>query len=134
MESNEKVTAVIERAADGTYSIYTDHKFDGFALFGYGDTPEEAKMDFLTSYEEMKVDFPELPEQLNVTFKYDIASFLREYKDQFSMSGLQTITGINQKQLHHYLSGHRKPSASTIKRIADGIKIFSERLSAVEFV
>lgn len=36
-------------------------------------------------------------------------------------SALSRVTGINEKQLSHYLTGHRKAKAEQDKKIADGI-------------
>ena len=67
-------------------------------------------------------------------FKYDVPSFLQEYAYAFSLAGLERITGVNQKQLGHYISGYRKPSARTVKRIESGIQAFCAQLSSVRFV
>jgi hypothetical protein len=67
-----KVTAIIERVHTGNYSIYTLEEFDGFGLFGYGDTVQEAKEDFFDAYKEFKEEMPEkVPEigsHSNMTF------------------------------------------------------------------
>ncbi|MBP3795403.1 MAG: helix-turn-helix transcriptional regulator [Bacteroidales bacterium] len=54
--------------------------------------------------------------------------------ETFTLAGLQRITGVNQKQLGHYISGYRKPSNKTVRKIEDGIHRFSQQLSAVRFV
>jgi predicted transcriptional regulator len=51
-----------------------------------------------------------------------------------SLAGLQTITGINRKQLSHYVTGHSKPSPATVRKIEQGIKAFAEELSRVAFL
>lgn len=128
-----KVTAIIERSPDGEYAIYTLEKTGKMGLHGYGSTPEEAKKDFWEAYDEIKEilngDVPEI----DVTFKYDVASFLRDYKDVLSMSGLQRVTGINQKQLQHYLTGHRHPSEATVRKIEKGVHALADKLREVEF-
>lgn len=129
-----KVTAVIERSIEGFYSIYTKEETGKFGLFGYGDTPEEAKKDFYDSIEEMKEEpGSEILNDIEVSFVYDVASFLQEYRKKLSLAGLQLITGINQKQLNHYLTGHRNPSEKTVKKIEEGVHAFAEALKEVEF-
>ena len=128
-----KVTAIIERGSDGSYSIYTVESFEKFGLFGYGETPEKAKEDFWESYGELKEMMPDDVPEIDVNFKYDVASFLQEYRDEFSLSGLEVVTGVNQKQLQHYLSGHRKPSKTTIMKIQFGVREFAKKLANVEF-
>ena len=51
----------------------------------------------------------------------------------FAISSIR-ITGVNQKQLGHYISGYRHPSQKTAKKIEDGVHRFSQELSAVRFV
>lgn len=127
------VTAIIERSSESYYTIHTVEHFDKFGLYGYGETPEKAKEDFWASYNEIKEMMHDDVPEIEVSFKYDVASFLQEYRDKLSLSGLEAITGVNQKQLQHYLSGRRKPSATTINRIQEGVHAFAERLKSVEF-
>lgn len=128
-----KITAIIERSSDGEYSIYTREKLDKIGLHGYGPTPEEAIKDFWEAYDEMKEllngDVPEI----EVTFKYDVASFLREFKNILSLSGLEIVTGVHQKQLHHYLTGNSKPSKGSIEKIERGVHDLAQKLSEIEF-
>ena len=49
-----EVNVFIEKASDGSFSCYMQESFPDFALFGYGDTAEEAKADLQQSYEELK--------------------------------------------------------------------------------
>ena len=70
---------------------------------------------------------------MELVFCYDIPSFLQDFAFAFSLAGLERITGVNQKQLGHYISGYRKPSERTIRKIEDGIHRFSEQLGAVHF-
>ena len=72
--------------------------------------------------------------EANITFKYDVPSFLQEFAFAFTLAGLERITGINQKQLGHYISGFRRPSPKTVRKIETGIHAFSRQLSAVQFV
>ena len=128
------VKAIIERAKDGCYSIYMDCKDYKFGLYGYGNTVEEAINDFYDCYNDIKdINICEVPE-LKFEFNYDTASFLQYFGKKLSLTGLQTITGINRKQLNHYVTGHSKPSARTVKRIQDGLNKFQKELSLVKLI
>ena len=129
----ENVTAIIERASDGGYSVYIVEDLDGFVATGFGDTPEEAKEDLLTAIEELCEDMGDKAPKLNITFKYDVASFLRAYQDKLSFSGLEVITGVNRKQLQHYVSGFRNPSPKTVKKIEQGVHDFAAKLKDLQF-
>ena len=90
----------------------------------------------MLAYQEVKeciLDSGQEFEEAEFVFRYDIPSFLQEFAYAFTLAGLERITGINQKQLGHYVSGYRKPSAKTIKKMEEGIHNFSEQLSMIHF-
>ncbi len=71
---------------------------------------------------------------LEFVFKYDMPSFLQYYAYAFTLAGLERITGVNQKQLSHYIGGRRSPSEKTIKKIEERIHIFGKEIASVSFV
>lgn len=131
-----KSIAIIERGSDNKYSIYIDDPTYPFGIMGTGNTVKKAMEDFKEGYAEMK-------EYVNSTgghfidtefeFRYDVPSFLQEYAYAFTLAGLERITGVNQKQLGHYISGYRKPSSRTVRRIEAGIHEFCSQLQNVCF-
>ena len=130
------ITALIERGEDGKYSIFIENKDFPYGSIGTGATVQTAMEDFEEGLQEMKEyvestgsSFPEI----SISFKYDIPSFLQEYAYAFSLAGLERITGVNQKQLGHYISGYRKPSPRTAKKIESKIHAFARELTAVRF-
>ena len=132
-----KVTAIIERGQDGRYSVYMEQKKYPYGIIGTGASVKEAKEDFEAGYKEMKQYVESLGdrfEEAELSFKYDIPSFLQDFAFAFSLAGLERITGVNQKQLGHYISGYRKPSGKTIRKIEEGIHAFSSQLAAVHFL
>ena len=64
-------------------------------------------------YAEEGSKFPDV----EFDFIYDMASFLNYYAYAFSLAGLARITGVNQGQLSHYVTGRRRPSKSTVEKI-----------------
>lgn len=132
-----KVNAVIERAGDGTYSIYSDADDLSYLITGTGETVEEAKKYFEGGYQDMRRVYAEEGRpftEVEMVYKYDVPSFLTYYSKAFSLAGLSRITGINQKQLSHYVSGYRNPSAATKEKISKAIHAFAEDLCSVSFV
>lgn len=132
-----KITALIERGMDGRYSIYVGTPSYPYGIIGTGATVKKAKEDFMAGYEEMKGFIEERGEhfeEAEISFKYDVPSFLQEYAAAFTLAGLERITGVNQKQLGHYISGYRHPSPKTARKIESGIRAFCQQLSAVEFI
>lgn len=69
--------------------------------------------------------------EYEIVYKFDVQSLLEYYRGIFSFSALQTITGINQKQLAHYASGISKPRQAQAKKIADGLHKLANELQIV---
>lgn len=74
---------------------------------------------------------PEFDAEYELIFKFDVQSLLVFYRGIFSFSALQTITGINQKQLAHYASGRSKPRPAQAEKIASGLHRLAKELQAV---
>lgn len=133
----QKTTAIIETGSDGRYSIYVSDDSYPYGVLGTGGTVKEAIDDFYVGYEDMREAIESLGEEFIETefvFKYDVPSFLQAFAYAFTLAGLERITGVNQAQLGHYISGYRKPSEKTVRKIEAGIHEFCERLGAVQFV
>ena len=135
-----KIDIIIETGADKRFEAVIDLDKDyglSFGLLGEGHSVQECVDDFYESVNEMKEYYAktgkEFPKDIEFSFKYDTASFLRHYSDMLSLSGLEKITGINQRQLSHYLNGVKKPRRETIKKIETGIHRFANELSHVNF-
>ena len=130
------VNAIIERAVDGTYTVYCKDEI----FSGAGDTLEEAKADMVQQmafYRETAVSqgfkYPSfLDGDYTIEYKADAASLLRYYVEAgiFSLAGLQIVTGINQKQLWSYLNG-TKPRKEQEARIVSGFHNLSDDLKAI---
>jgi hypothetical protein len=108
-----------------------------FGLGGFGDTVQEAVADFYEAYEEEKIlsakERKEVPE-LEFEFHYDVSSFLGFFGETLSKSGLEKITGINQKQLWHYASGTRKPRPETVHKIQQSLYKFADSIKQMRFI
>ena len=131
----KKIKVFIEKGTDG-YSAYMDDTPLSYSCIGTGASVDEAIADFKLAYQEMREYYKSAGkefEEVECSFFYDIPSFLQEYAYAFTLAGLERITGVNQKLLGHYISGFRKPSEKTVRKIEDGIHRFSDQLSAVRF-
>jgi hypothetical protein len=107
-----------------------------YGVFGEGETVQEAIDDFHASYEEMKEFYKEQEKffvEASFEIKYDMASFLNYYSGKLSLAGLEKITGINQRQLSHYVNGINRPSRQTIRKINNSLHGFANELSQVHF-
>jgi len=134
-----KAKVIIEKGLDGTYDANLEFRDDlTFGLLGQGNTVQEALDDFYNNRDEIKKMYAEdekyFPTDLEFIFQYDTASFLAYYSNILSLAGLQRITGVNQGQLSHYVTGHRKPSPKTVEKIEKSLHDFANEISQVHFI
>lgn len=132
-----KIDAIIERADDGTYSIYSDADDLDYLITGTGKTVSEAKKIFEGGYEDTRRYYAKEGKpftEVEMVYKYDMASFLAYYSKVISLAGLSRLTGINQQQLSHYVTGRRNPSPKTVAKVEDAIHHFAQDLASVHFV
>ena len=129
------IEAVIERAKEGTYSVYCINEM----FTGMGDTAEAAKMDmrqqmdfFKKTAIEDNFSYPDfLDGDFEILYKFDTESLLEYYSGILSLSGLEKITGIHQKQLWNYLHRKSKPRKAQIERIEKGLRTLGSELIAI---
>lgn len=132
-----KVTVIIERGTDGTYTAHFSDKRMPFGLIGDGKTVKEALSDFHETHNDMKEYYAEIGKEfptVEYEFKYDMPSFLQYYAYAFTLAGLERITGVRQGQLSHYINGVRKPSPATVHKIERRIHEFASEIGSVNFV
>jgi len=133
----EKVKVIVECGKDGKFSAFMDCYDYDFGLAGFGSTAKEAIADFYVCVEEEKAmcqkEGKTMP-KLEFEIQYDVTSFLSYYSGILSKSGLEKITGINQKQLWHYASGKRRPTRQTTLKIQKNLHVFAENLREVHFI
>jgi predicted RNase H-like HicB family nuclease len=130
----KRIIIIIERSKD-QFSSYAEN-VEG--IYGGGDTVDAAKQStleaiaLLKKYNKGKNIPTILRGQYEVVFKFDLESFFSYYKGIFTKSGLEKITGINQKQLQHYSSGLKKPRPLQKKKIEIALHKLGSELMAVE--
>lgn len=134
-----QIEVTVEKGEDKTYSAFISGENPlPFGLIGDGNTVQEAIDDFMQSFEDMKSYYNksnmEFPNNVNFSFKYDMASFLAYYSKILTLSGLEQLTGVNQGQLSHYVTGRRKPSKRTVHKIEKELHDFASEISKIEFV
>ena len=130
------IDAILERAADGTYTVYCKNEI----FSGAGDTIAAAKADMLrqmTFYKETAIatgfKYPSfLDGEYEIHYTVDAASLVKYYVGAgiFSLAGLQKVTGINQKQLWSYMNG-TKPQKAQATRIVNGFHNLSDDLKTI---
>ena len=75
--------------------------------------------------EAMKADGDEIPKTLQgdyeLEFELNIRALLHYFDGILTRSALARVTGINERQLGHYTTGHRNPRPAQRIKIIEGI-------------
>ena len=119
--------------------------FDGFAVncegvYGGGENLEACRANILEGLRLLKEsrpmsDWPEiLRGEYEIEYMYDVQSILSYYASVFTKPALERLTGINQKQLHHYATGLKKPREPQRKKIELALHRLGSELMSVHFV
>ena len=132
----KRIQATLARTKDGFYNAFcVEEMFNGG-----GDTEEEAKKDMLEQMEFFKQASKEdgdpypafLDEEFEIVYTRDIQSYLEYYSGIITLSGLEKLTGINQKQLWRYVNGKTKPRPEQVKKIVEGLHKLGQDLVKLE--
>ena len=85
--------------------------------------------------EGLHKDGDEIPDMLKGKFKPDfvlnVRALLHYFEGILTRSALSRVTGINERQLGHYITGHRKPRPEQRKRIVEGIHRIGREIDSV---
>ena len=130
----EKLIIEIARSDDhyGAYALNCP------GVYGAGNTVEEAKENVLEGMRlliesRQSNELPDiLKREYEIVYKFDTQSFLKYFEGIFSKPALEKLTGIHQKQLHHYASGLRKPRPAQREKIGRALHRLGKELMSVE--
>lgn len=128
-----KITGIIEKASDGTYSVRSEQHFGNSYFGGFGISVAEAKEDFRESIDEAMeeaVSSGTIPENYSVSFKYDLPSFFNDF-DFINASKFAQYAGINESKMRQYKSGVAYPGERTAEKILGAIHRIGAELSSV---
>ena len=109
-------------------------------IYAAGDTIEAVKSDTYEAIRLIKENLPRerWPEQIKGEFEiewhYDTQSLLQHYGALMSLTGLERITGIHQKQLWAYMHGRSKPRRQQAERIEQGVRRFGQELATLAVI
>ena len=129
------LTAIIE-SAENNYAAYIEG-LDGIVATGETVTDiKESLLQAVNEYvllcEETGCEVPlDLRGNYRLEFKMDVKSLLNVFSKVFTKSGLERLTGINQKQLWHYASGMSVPRRAQVTKIENAIHRLADELHAI---
>ncbi|HHU25355.1 MAG TPA: type II toxin-antitoxin system HicB family antitoxin [Bacteroidales bacterium] len=127
------IQIIIERSSDSFGAYAKNVK----GIYGAGDTVEECKQSILDAIETIKTfDNDQIPAALkgdyNLVYKFDTESLLQYYKGILSNSAIERLTGINQKLIHQYSTGLKKPRPAQREKIQEGLHRLGRELLEIE--
>ncbi|MDO8928841.1 MAG: type II toxin-antitoxin system HicB family antitoxin [Bacteroidota bacterium] len=125
----------------------SSNHFGGFAtnvdgVYGAGNTLDECKANILeglrlliNNREKSQTPVSEwlVNSEYEIEYRYDVQSILNYYANVFTKPALERLTGINQKQLHHYATGLKKPREPQRKKIELALHRLGSELLSVHF-
>ncbi len=83
----------------------------------------------------MRNDGDVIPAMLQGKFKLEfilnVRALLHYFDGVLTRSALSRVTGINERQLGHYITGHRKPRPEQRKKIVEGIHRIGKEINSV---
>ena len=69
--------------------------------------------------------------RFKLDYKLMASAIMHQLDGVVTRAALSRVTGINEKQLGHYLQGHRSPRPSTEEKIIQGFKKVSDEILSV---
>jgi hypothetical protein len=128
----EKVTVIVEKASDGSFSCYAERDFGGFGLSGYGRTADEAKADMLQCLEEMRemeaAEGRAVP-PVEFVYKYDIQSFFNSFPF-LNVSKVAERAGISPSLMRQYSCGTARAGQKQYDKLRRAVRSIGSELSA----
>ncbi|MBP7180410.1 MAG: hypothetical protein BWZ06_00863 [Bacteroidetes bacterium ADurb.BinA261] len=106
-----------------------------------GKTLDEVKRKFEEAFglhvDGSLADGDELPEwvvggEYEFDYELSVSALLQHFDGILTRAALAKVTGINERQLGHYATGHRKPRPEQRKRIINGFHKLGNEFSTVE--
>lgn len=122
------IRMVIERSND-CYWAYAENLA---GVSGGGDTVEEAKKEALNALELQKELGNIANREYEIRYKYDTESLLQYYKGILNNPAIERITGINQKLIHQYSTGKKKPRIAQRQKITEALHRLGREMLSVE--
>lgn len=131
------IVAIIEKAEDGGYAIYSK---DVNGLFGSGLTEAEAKTDFLEVIEEQAEFYKEKHEQYpdwyqdgyEIEYRYDMSGFFLSFPF-INASEFAKSIGINPSLMRKYKNGLASAGENQKNLIQEKFTDIVNRLERVKF-
>jgi hypothetical protein len=85
--------------------------------------------------EGLDADGDEIPAVMQGKYRLDfvlnVMALLHYFEGVLTRSALSRLTGINERQWGHYITGHRKPRPEQRKKIVEGLRRIGKEINSV---
>ncbi len=72
-----------------------------------------------------------IQDKYRLEYVLNVRALLHYFEGVLTRSALSRVTGINERQLGHYITGHRKPRPEQRKKIVEGLHRISKEINSV---
>jgi predicted RNase H-like HicB family nuclease len=121
---------------ENNYGAYSEEVSGCVATHKTLDGVKQAYLEALEFHlSGMRNDGDVIPAELQGKFKLEfilnVRALLHYFDGVLTRSALSRVTGINERQLGHYITGHRKPRPEQRKKIVEGIHRIGKEINSV---
>lgn len=121
---------------ENNYGAYSDEISGCVATHKTLEGVKQAYKDALEFHlEGMRTDGDKIPILLQGKYRFNfilnVRALLNYFNGVLTRSTLSRVTGINERQLGHYITGHRKPRQEQRSKIVEGIRRIGEEINSV---
>ena len=127
----QSIVFIVEKGEEN-YSCYSEQLPGVAATANTVDALKEEVKGAVALHLEGLVEMGEnVPAEYTLEYVFDTQALLQYYSGIFSRAALSRLTGINERQLGHYIQGRHRPREDKAKKIEQALhKLGTELLSA----
>lgn len=107
-------------------------------IYGAGNSLEEIKgniKEAIALFLEYNENAPDvLKNDPEIELIFDITGLVKYYSHFIAFPAMESLTGVNQKQLWQYANGYKSPRKETAEKIKRGLKRFARQLEREKIV
>ena len=121
---------------ENNYGAYSDEVSGCEATHKILEGVKQAYINALEFHlEGMRNDGDEIPVLLQGKYRFHFVlngrALLNYFDGVLTRSALSRVTGINERQLGHYITGHRKPRLKQREKIVEGIHRIGKEINSI---
>ncbi len=91
---------------------------------------EKIKLEFESAF-QFHIDADDKISNYEIQYELEVSAILHQLEGILTRAALSRVTGINEKQLGHYINGFKKPRNAKKQQIIEGIHSIGQKLIQV---